>query len=83
MKTTIDIADPILRRAKQLAAKRGTTLRVVVEEALREKLSAEADGEGDAEGVDTHAVRGRGLQPGLSWEDVRTLRDLAYEGRGT
>lgn len=57
-------------------------MRVVVEEALREKLSAE-DGEGDAEGVETHAVRGRGLQPGLSWEDVRTLRDLAYEGRGT
>lgn len=83
MKTTIDIADPILRRAKRLAARRGTTLRVVVEEALREKLAAEVEPEAGARGVDTHVVRGRGLQSGLSWEDVRTLRDLAYEGRGT
>lgn len=83
MKTTVDIADPILKRAKRLAAKRGTTLRIVIEEALREKLAREADAEGDTEGVQTHAVQGRGLQPGLSWEDVRTLRDLAYEGRGT
>jgi predicted transcriptional regulator len=83
MKTTIDIADPILRRAKRLAARRGTTLRVLVEEALRDKLEAEAEAEADVAGVETHTVRGRGLQPGVSWDDVRTLRDLAYEGRGT
>ncbi|MBI3205994.1 MAG: DUF2191 domain-containing protein [Myxococcales bacterium] len=83
MKTTIDIADPILERAKRLAARRGTTLRVVVEEALREKLAAEAESEVAASGVETHSVGGRGLQSGLSWDEVRTLRDLAYEGRGT
>lgn len=83
MKTTIDIADPLLKRAKRLAARRGTTLRVVVEEALREKLATESELGAPSQGVDTHTVRGRGLQAGLSWEDVRTLRDLAYEGRGT
>ena len=83
MKTTIEIADPILERAKRLAARRGTTLRVVVEEALRTKLAAEAEPDGGADGVETHAVGGRGLQAGLSWDEVRTLRDLAYEGRGT
>ncbi len=38
MKTTIDIADHLLREAKALASRRGTTLRVIVEEALEARL---------------------------------------------
>jgi hypothetical protein len=81
MKTTIDIADPLLRRAKQLAARRHTTLRQVIEEALRRALEAEARGR-SAQPLQTHTVRGRGLQPGLSWDDWNALRSLAYEERG-
>jgi hypothetical protein len=39
MKTTIDIADALLRQAKQEAQREGTTLKSVVERALREMFS--------------------------------------------
>lgn len=40
MKTTIDIQDELLARAKLYARKSGRTLRAVVEEGLREVLAA-------------------------------------------
>ena len=80
MKTTIEISDPLLRRAKKLAAKRGTTLKAVIEDALRTELAA-AEGPAGT-GVRTHAFRGRGLRAGLAWGDWATIRSLAYEGRG-
>jgi hypothetical protein len=42
MKTTIDIPDPLFRRAKLKAAERGQTLKEFVGEALQEKLAAKA-----------------------------------------
>lgn len=39
MKTTLEIPDPIFRRAKAKAAERGQPLREFVTEALQEKLS--------------------------------------------
>ena len=38
MKTTLDIDDALLKRAKAHALERGTTLRAVVEEALQRSL---------------------------------------------
>lgn len=81
MKTTIEISDALLRRAKELAARRNTTLRELIEAALRDTLEREATSPVARE-VKTHSFRGRGLKPGLSWEDWSTIRDLAYEGRG-
>ena len=81
MKTTIEISDAILRRAKQLAARRNTTLRELIEAALRDALEREMPRARPRE-VKTHTFRGHGLQPGLSWEEWSTIRDLAYEGRG-
>ena len=40
MKTTIEIPDPLFRRAKSKAAERGQTLKEFVGEALQEKLAA-------------------------------------------
>lgn len=80
MKTTIDIADGLLTRARRLAAKRGTTLRAVVEDALRRGLAAERSAE-PAAPLQTHTFRGRGLQPGLSWDDWSTIRAMGYAGR--
>ena len=81
MKTTVDIADPILRQAKRLAARRNTTLKAVIEGALREEL-ARQEASPRAAPIRTHTFRGRGLQAGLSWDDWGSIRSLAYEGRG-
>ena len=81
MKTTIDIADPLLRRAKQLAARRRTTLKAVIEEALRRSLQEESRATRPPR-LQTHTFRGRGLQAGLSWDDWNTLRAFAYKERG-
>jgi hypothetical protein len=42
MKTTFDLPDPLLRRAKALAAQQGRPLRDLVAEALGEKLEGSA-----------------------------------------
>ncbi len=47
MKTTLDLSDAVLERTKAHAARQGTTLRAVVEEALRRYL----------DGQDTAATR--------------------------
>ena len=80
MKITIDIPEPLLRDARKLAARKGTTLSGLVEQGLRRVLE-------DSHRARTFRVRkasfrGRGLQPehrDASWEQ---LRALAYESRG-
>lgn len=42
MKTTLNLDDELLRRAKRRAAERATTLTVIVEEALRASLTSPA-----------------------------------------
>jgi hypothetical protein len=41
MKTTLEIPDPVFRRAKSVAATRGIPFREFVTEAVKEKLAAE------------------------------------------
>jgi len=43
VKATIEIPDPLFRKAKSKAAERGQTLKELVAEALREKLAPKAD----------------------------------------
>jgi hypothetical protein len=45
VKTTLEIPDPIFRRAKSVAAQRGVALRVFVTEAVEEKLAATSNKE--------------------------------------
>ena len=80
MKTTIEIADALLKEAKRVAAKEGTTVRALIEQGLRRALAERKRRGGFRPRRAT--FKGRGLQPGvkeLSWERVR---ELAYEGRG-
>ena len=75
MKTTIEISDSLLRRAKTLAAKEGRTLRDVVEQALRDYIQATRRSKGPFR-LRRRPFKGRGLQDGISegrWEDVRRL----------
>lgn len=81
MKTTIEIADALLKDAKGVAARDGTTLRTLIESGLRHELAARKE-RADFR-LRKATFKGRGLQDGvkgLSWDQ---LRDLAYTGRGT
>jgi Arc/MetJ family transcription regulator len=81
MKTTIELPDALLTAAKTRASQEGTTLRALLEEALR-RLLAERESEGEPFTLQDASFGGRGLQSHVregSWED---LRAWAYEGRG-
>ena len=80
MKTTVDISDALLEKAKRIAAREGTTIRALIEQGLRRTLAERTRGEKFR--LRRATFKGRGLQPGvkeLSWERVR---ELVYEGRG-
>lgn len=79
MKTTVDLSDDLLIRAKRLAASRGTTLRDLIETGLRRELE-----NGNRENfvlVDA-SFDGSGTQAGVDEGDWETIRDLIYAGRG-
>jgi len=82
MKATIEISDALVRAARRLAAERGTTLRAIVETALRRYREAASDPAAARPRLRRHSFRGRGLQPGLSETDWAAIRERAYEGRG-
>ena len=80
MKTTIDIPDELLIKAKDLAIERRTTLRAIIEQGIRNTLKEQRHGEKYA--LPDMSVGGKGLQPEFrnkAWSD---FRDAAYEGRG-
>lgn len=80
MKTTVDISDSLLRAAKAVAAKEGTTLRSLFEEGLRYVVQARENGV--AFRLTDESVDGAGLQSPLLEGDWSTIRGLAYEGHG-
>jgi predicted transcriptional regulator len=82
MKTTVEISDALLRAAKRMAAERHTTLRMIIEAALRRHLEVAAEEAHARPRLRRHSFRGRGLQPGLSESDWATIRERAYESRG-
>jgi Bacterial antitoxin of type II TA system, VapB len=76
MKTTLDISDALFNEAKAVARRRGTTLRSVVESALRQYLDDPGSQRRPAFRLRRHAFKGRGLQPGLvgaSWDQIREI----------
>lgn len=82
VKATVQIEDALLRRAKRLAAERNTTLRAIVESALRHYLEGIGSGSHPPFRLRRHTFRGKGLQPGLDEHDWATIRERVYEGRG-
>lgn len=80
MKTTIEISEPLLNQARQMATRQGTTLRALVEEGLRKVVAEKRRPEGFR--LRRVSFRGEGLQApaaGAGWD---RLRELAYEGHG-
>jgi len=80
MKTTVDIADELLARAKRLAATEGTTLRELVEQGLRGVLDQRSRRRSFR--LRDASFDGNGLQPQVADGSWESIRDLVYEGRG-
>ncbi len=80
MKTTIEIADPLLEEARRLAEAEGTTLRSLVQEGLQHVVQKRAARRPFR--LRKAAFRGKGLQPALEGAGWEALRELAYKGRG-
>lgn len=76
MKTTIEIADDLLARAKRQARRERRTLRDLVEDALRAKLTAPPSGRGFR--LKKHAFQGKGRHPGVAEGHWESVRDLIY-----
>jgi hypothetical protein len=81
MKTTLEISDPLLERAKRLAADESTTLRELVEAGLRLVMKEKAARAKPFELRDAR-VDGRGLSPEFETADWGEIRKASYEGRG-
>lgn len=81
MKTTIEISDPLLRRARSLAARRGQTLRDVVEAGLRAVIEREA-GDRPPFVLRDGSVGGKGLQAGLRYDDWGKILEMARGDAG-
>lgn len=73
MRTTMDINDELLKAAKAYAARRSITLKAVVEQALRDKLTGGRQRRAPAP---IPVFSGRGLQPGVDLTDNAGLEDL-------
>jgi hypothetical protein len=80
VKTTIEIAEPLLNDAKRLAAAEGTTLRALIEDGLRHVL-AERERR-PAFRLRRATFGGTGLQPHVAEGSWQLVRELAYDGRG-
>jgi Arc/MetJ family transcription regulator len=72
MKTTVEIPDSLLHQAKRLASQEPTTVKALVQEALRRLLAErKADEPFKLRKV---SFRGNGLQPqmaGAAWQRIR------------
>ena len=81
MKTTVEINDALLSRAKQLAVENQLTLKSILETALRQFLDSNTEPQPSFK-LRKHSFRGQGLQSPLTEGDWATVRSQIYEGRG-
>ena len=78
MKTTLDLNDALLTRAKALAAQQRTSLTRLIEEGLQLRLRAQR---APAKAVRLPVYRGKGeLAPGLRGTSNKALLDAADQG---
>ncbi len=82
MKTTLDISDPILDRLRARAARDGTSMKTLVNAALRQFLGASGGPRPKKFKLRDASVKGNGLAPGIREGDWEQIRDIIYEGRG-
>jgi hypothetical protein len=81
MKTTIELPRSLLEQAKKLAAREGSTLRELMETALRNLLE-ERKAKRKPFKLKDGSVGGSGLAPGLEWKDMHEIILASYGDRG-
>ena len=81
MKTTVEIAEDLLVRTREVAQREGTTLRALIEEGLRVAL-ARREQKTSYRWPDL-SVPGEGLAPEIEEGSWEPLREQIYTGRGT
>ncbi|MDQ6771977.1 MAG: DUF2191 domain-containing protein [Candidatus Dormibacteraeota bacterium] len=79
MKTTVEIAEPLLSRAKEVAALRRTTLRALIEAGLRQVLGEPGTTPFTLRDA---SVGGQGMNPEFAEGSWERIREPAYDGRG-
>jgi len=80
MKTTIEMPDELLARARQVAQRDGATLKALLEEGLHLALRARAQKR--AAVLRVQPFRGDGLTPEFQQAGWERLRDEIYRDRG-
>jgi hypothetical protein len=78
MKTTVEITDFLLKKAKRVASNQETTLRKLIEEGLRRALANRKRHRKFH--LRRASFKGKGLQPGLATGSWESIRDLLYKG---
>lgn len=81
MKTTVELSDTLLARAKQLASQENTTLRALIEAGLRQVLDEHEQRRSGFQLRDAHFT-GNGLQAEFHQGDWAHIRQAAYENHG-
>ena len=83
MKTTVEISDPLLAKARALAAELNTTLRALIEESLREVVARKRGRRRSFRLKDASFKDGRGLQPEFADGRWDQILDASYAQRGS
>lgn len=79
-KTTVEIREPLLDAARDVAMREKISLRALIEEGL--ELAIERRTEGGTFTLRDESFGGNGVQPGVREGDWSEIRRMIYEGRG-
>ena len=81
VKTTIEIADPLLEQVRKVAARDGETLRALVEQGLRAVL-VERNAKNKPFKLRDASVKGDGLHPDIAHLSMHDIVLMSYGDRG-
>ena len=81
MRTTIKLDDQLYRETKEFAARSGSTVASVIEDAVRELMSRQRHHD-KRPPLRLTTVSGQGLQPGVDLDDSSALLDLMDRSDG-
>jgi hypothetical protein len=82
MKTTVEIAEDLFARAREVARAEGTSLRSLIEEGLQTALARREQRNVPYKWPDL-SVGGEGLVAEVAEGGWEAIRDKIYKGRGT